>query len=301
MTPVEPAASSPAVDRLLDGLPATLSDLLAHPERHRPAVVERLLALTDELRRDDPEAALTLAEAAQRLAAKIPAFFPREQRFRLRARSFEVWGSLKRQLGDELSAEGGFMAALQLLHQTDARDSADLAANLGRHALLAGDRRDQPGVACYVEAGVEIAQRLQGGQPLAAIRPMLEAVMAEEDAILPTMYAVLSLVTNSTTVPEDGDEDAIGTLTTVLDTGEDVDEQGRRRECLEVYLRREAPASGGLPWKISALIRLFSQDECDFLLIRQVPSASDPDAWDIEEQIGWKVFAREDQMAATND
>ncbi len=289
----ETAAPSPGIEELLAGLPATLDGLLAHPERHRPAVVERLLELTDELRRGDPEAALVPAEAAQRLAARIPAFFPRAERFRLRARSFEVWGSLKRQLGDDLSAEGGFMAALELLTQNDGDESPDLAAILGRHALLAGDRRDRPGVARYVEAGVEIAQSLEDGRPLATIQPMLEAVMEEENAILPTMYTVLSLVANTATIPEDAGAGAVGTLTTELDLGDGVDLEGRHRECVEVYLRREAPAQGGLPWKINALVRLFSQDECDFVLVRQVPSALQPGEWEVEDKIGWKVFSSE--------
>ncbi len=172
-------ADAGTVEALLAGLPATLDALLAHPERHKPAVVERLLALTDELRRTDPETALVLAEAALRLAAGIPAFFPREERFRLRAKSFEVWGSLKRRLGDGLAAEGGFIAALELLLQNDGEEPADLANLLGRHALLAGDRRDQPAVARYVEAGIEIAQSLGGDRPLATIQPMMEAVMEE--------------------------------------------------------------------------------------------------------------------------
>ncbi len=288
---------NPNIDKLLDGLPATLDELMVHPERHRPAVVERLLEATDDRRRGDPEAALILAEAALGLAATIPAFFPREERFRLRAKSFEVWGALKRQLGDDISAEGGFMAALELLTRSDTEQPFDLAAILGRHALIAGDRQDQPGVARYVEAGVEIAQNLGGGQPLATIRPMLEAVMEEEDAVLPAMYTVLSLVTNTATIPEDAGAEAVGTLTTELDLGEGVDLEGQSRDCFEVYLRREAPAQGGLPWKINALVRLFSQDECDFILVRQVPSASDPEAWEVEDQIGWKVYSSEAEAA----
>ncbi len=291
---------SPGAGELLDGLPATLDALLAHPERHRPAVVERLLELTDALRRSKPQEALALADAAQRLAAKIPAFFPRAERFRLRARSFEVWGSLKRQLGDELSAEGGFMAAFELLTQTDPQQSEALAAVLGRHALLAGDRRHQPGVARYVEAGVEIAQALDGGQPLAAIRPMIEAVMEEEDAVLPTMLVVLSLVANTATVPESAGGDAVGELTTELDFGETVDSKGHRRDVFEVYLRREASANGGLPWKVSVLIKLFNQQECDVILIRQVPSASEPGEWTIEDRIGWKVFSSEEEARAAD-
>ncbi len=298
MKPAEPV-SSPAVDALLDGLPATLGDLLSHPERHRPAVVERLLELTGELRRTDPRAALALAEAAQLLAARIPAFFPREERFRLRAKSFDVWGSLKRHLGDDLSAEGGFMAAFELLTQTGARSaesqanetpSPDLAAILGRHALLAGDRRDQPGVARYVEAGIEIAQNLDGDRPLATIQPLMEAIMEEENAVLPAMYTALSLVANTTTIPEGGGGETVGELVTLTDLVEDTDEDGRERTAVEVILRREAPAWGGLPWKISALIRLYSQRECDVALIHEVPSASAPGGWAVQDKIGWKVF-----------
>ncbi len=138
MPPSEAAASgsvaSAGVVELLAGLPETLGALLVHPERHRPAVVERLLELTDELRRGRPEEALALAEAALQLAAGMPAFFPREERFRLRARSFEVWGSLKRRLGDDLAAEGGFMAAFELLAHIDPRKTEALASVLGRHA-----------------------------------------------------------------------------------------------------------------------------------------------------------------------
>ncbi|MCP3973694.1 MAG: hypothetical protein GY720_04295, partial [bacterium] len=197
-------------------------------------------------------------------------------------------------LGDGLAAEGGFMAAFELLAHVDPRQTEALASVLGRHALVAGDRRDQSGVARYVEAGVEIAQALDDGRPLAAIRPLIEAVMDEEDAVLPTMLVVLSLVANTATVPEDGGPEAVGELTTELDVGEGIDVRGRQRQPIEVYLRREAPADGGLPWKISALLRLYSQQECDVVLIRQVPSASEPEEWRIEDRIGWKVFSSEE-------
>ncbi len=288
-----PASASPGVVELLDGLPATLDALLDHPERHRPVVVERLLEVTDELRRGDPQTALALAEAAQHLAAKIPAFFPRGERFRLRARSFEVWGSLQRTLGDGLSAEGGFMLALELLTQIDPQQTEALSAVLGRHALIAGDRREYRAVSRYVEAGVEIAQALDDGQPFAAIQPMIEAVMEEDDAVLPTMFVILFLVANTATVPDDAGPEAIGTLTTEFDIGNEVDLRGNERRPFELYLRREAPAEGGLPWKLSALLRLYSQQECDVMLVRQVPSMTKPGEWEVEEDIGWKVYSSE--------
>ncbi len=286
------SVASDGVTELLAGLPATLDALLAHPERHRPAVVERLLELTDELRRRDPQGALALAEAALRLAAGIPAFFPREERFRLRAKSFDVWGSLKRRLGDGLSAEGGFMAALELLAQTAGGDGGDvdLAAVLGRHALIAGDRGDEDGVSRYVNAGLEIAQSLDGDRPLATIQPMMEAIMDEEDAILPTMYTVVTLVANTATLPDnDGGGVAVGTLVFESDLIQTEDDDGVKRWAIEVILRRVAPASGGLSWKISATIRLYSQQECEIALVRQVPSASGEE-WVVEDQIAWVVY-----------
>ena len=299
--------ASAGVARLLAGLPATLDALLAHPERHRPAVVERLLELTDDLRRRDPPGALALAESAMRLAAGIPAFFPRDERFRLRARSFDVWGSLKRRLGDGVAAEGGFMAALELLTQTAGGGidgGVDIAGVLGRHALIAGDRGDEQSVARYVNAGLGIAQSLDGDQPLATIQPMMEAIMGEEDAIMPTMYTVLSLVANTATVPgggegEGGDGVAVGEVTFESDLIETVDDGGVKRVALEVILRREAPPGGGLPWKMSALIRLYSQEECEIALVREVPSASGEE-WVVEDQVAWLVYGSEEAMAAAD-
>ncbi len=77
------------------------------------------------------------------------------------------------------------------------------------------------------------------------------------------------------------------------------DEDGRERTAIEVVLRREAPAWGGLPWKISALLRLYSQRECDVALIREVPDPSAPTGWAVEDQIGWKVFDSDLEESAT--
>ena len=104
---------------------------------------------------------------------------------------------------------------------------------------------------------------------------MMEAVMEEEDAILPTLHTVLSLVANVATIADGGGAETIGNLVTHANLV-DVDEDGRERSAFEVIPRREAPAWGGLPWKRSALIRLYSQQECDLALIREVLSASAP-------------------------
>ncbi len=140
---------------------------------------------------------------------------------------------------------------------------------------------------------------MNGDRPLATIQPMMEAVMDEERAVLPTMYTVLSLVANFSTIPEGGGGETVGSFDIQADLVEDDDEDGRRREAIEIILRREAPAWGGLPWKISALLRLYSQRECDVALIREVPDPSAPTGWAVEDQIGWKVFDSELEEAAT--
>ncbi len=274
--------SSTPIAELLAGLPGTLEALLSHPERHRPEVVEALLERTDALRRGDPEQALALADAAQHLAARIPPFFPRDERFRLRARSFEVWAGLQRDLGDGVAADGGLLAALELLTQVEGVDAEQMASHLGRHALLAGDRRDVEGLFRYVEAGLEVARDADGEHAFRTVRSLLEGVMAEEHAVLPAMWTTLAIVANVSAVPEGGGPETVGRVTT---------EAFLSDEAIEVFLRREAPARGGLPWKISAQIRLFSADEAEILLVRQVPSKDDPDAWAVDESVGWRLFS----------
>ena len=148
---------------LLEGLPKTLDALLAHPERHKPAVVERLLEVADELRRGDPERALDVVEAARRLAAESPAFFSRDERLRLRARSFEVWGGLQRSLGNEVGAEGAYMAALELLDQLESVEPERMARALGGRALLAGIPR---------RANVRRSSEAYTGRPRPAVSTM---------------------------------------------------------------------------------------------------------------------------------
>ncbi len=76
------------------------------------------------------------------------------------------------------------------------------------------------------------------------------------------------------------------------------DEDGRERTAIEVVLRREAPAWGGLPWKISALLRLYNQHECDLVLIREVPAEPEPSGRAIEDRIGWTVYSSPPEEAA---
>ena len=67
------------IRQLLEGLPGTLEALMDHPARHRPRVVAGLLDRVEEIRREDGERALAVAEAGRRLAAEIPSFYPRDQ------------------------------------------------------------------------------------------------------------------------------------------------------------------------------------------------------------------------------
>lgn len=274
-------------EELLEGLPETLDALLTHPERHKPEVVERLLELADERRHEDPEPALTLVEAAQRLAAKTPAFFSREARLRLRARSFEVWGSLQRSLGNEVGAEGGYMAAFEMLDQLESASPEKMAKILGRRAVLAGDRREYEGVVPFVEAGLQIAKELDADSPLETIKPLMEAVMEEENSILPALWVTLAVVSNTTSIPVGGGGETIGHTTTDLEFGE----QG-----LEVVLRRHADPGGGLPWKISARIRLISHDHWEIYWWRDVPSAESSSGWEVDEMIGWHLWATVEAM-----
>ncbi len=99
----------------------------------------------------------------------------------------------------------------------------------------------------------------------------------------------LSVVANFTSIPVGGGEETIGHTTTELELGE----QG-----LEVVLRRHADPEGGLPWKISARVRLISQKHCEIYLWRDVPSAESEDGWKTDEMIGWHLWASVADMEA---
>lgn len=279
------------MDALLDGLPETLGGLLEHPERHTPAVVERLLERIEALRRQEPERTLALAEAAQRLAAKIPAFFPRAERFRLRARSFEVWGSLQRDLGDDVAAEAAYLAAFELMTQVEDAAPPDLAGLLGRQALLAGDRGDNFGVLRYVEAALEAAGESGRDEPLAAMTPLFEAVMAERGSVLPVMWVTLGLVANKNASPEAGGAETIGYLSTDARLGE---------AGFEIAIRRQVSATVGVPWRVSAHIRLRNQERCDIFLRRETPAADPRQGWLPVEVRGWRLWAPQVGEAAAS-
>ena len=266
--------ASGAIRRLLEGLPGTLEALMEHPARHRPQVVAGLLDRVEEIRRQGGEEAREVAEAGRRLAAEIPSFYPRAQRFRLRARSLEVWGSLQRDLGDPLAAEGGYMVAFELLSQAGA-GAADLAGLLGRQALVAGDREDDMELATYVKSAVLMAEEAGPQGPFEVLVPLCEAVMSERGSVLPAMWVAMALVNYTNMVAADG---------TILRPNLRLHPEPLEGGGLEIQIRREIPI-GVVPWKLSASIRLYSQKDCDVHLAREVPAAAPGGA------PGWEVRA----------
>ncbi len=133
-----------------------------------------------------------------------------------------------------------------------------------RHAWRCGiDRVTVPGAhgGCGVDRALELLLQNDGGEPPAS--PPSSAAIPSSSATAET----------------------VGSFDVQADLVED-DEDGRSRQAIEIILRREAPAWGRLPWKISALLRLYSQRECDIALIREVPDPSALTGWAVEDQIG---------------
>ena len=151
---------------LIEGLPDTVEEIAARADLHRPAAVEWWLARSRELLRARQWRAYFAADVARRLAAELPESVPREERFRLRSRSLELWGIQQRIMEQTAEAEGSLLLAFELLSQCDSAEPADLAVLLGRCALAAGDRGDEGELKRLAADSVAVAKAADREWPL---------------------------------------------------------------------------------------------------------------------------------------
>ncbi len=175
----EADALDPELERLLADLPEALERLLAHPARCRPAVVEQLVETGWRLVAERDARAEYVADAARVLAAELPESFERDVRFEQRARSLELWGTLRRLAGSPARAEAALLCALELLAQVENPEPRACAAILGRCALVAVDAGRAEDAALYAEDAVTLTAAADPGWPLPAFLHLWEAAMAD--------------------------------------------------------------------------------------------------------------------------
>lgn len=170
----------PELEALLDGLPETLEQVLAHPGRHQPAVVEWLLDRADELLAEYRGGVATVVAAARRLADELPASWPRDRSFRLRARSLDFWATLQRAVARQPeNAEAAWLSAFELLCQVERPEPPDLAVVLGRCALLASDFERDEDLARYASQAARICRAADREWPLPTFLHLWETVLGD--------------------------------------------------------------------------------------------------------------------------
>lgn len=167
------------LERLLAGLPETLEDLLDHPSRSRPAVVEGLIAKGLELLAERRSQALAVAGAARRVAAELPEHWPQAVRLALRARSLELWGTLRRVAEDGVSAEAALLAAFELMARGERADPRQVAVVLGRCALLATELGREQDLERYAAEAARVTWAADDGWPLPTFLHLWRTVMRD--------------------------------------------------------------------------------------------------------------------------
>ncbi len=171
-------AVDPELERLVEGLPKTVKQLLADPAR-RPAVIEELIEMAWAMRSEDDRQAYNVADATRLVAAELPASSGREQRFALRARSLELWGTMKRVVGEATVAEAALLCAFELLVQTEGAEPPDLAVILGRLAVVAGEHERRQDLARYAADAARVVKAADREWPLPAFLHLWQTVMSE--------------------------------------------------------------------------------------------------------------------------
>ncbi len=171
MKPVADETVDGTLPELLEGLPETLDALEAHPARHRPEVVRKVLETADRLRREGSTGCLGTAETGRRLAAEMPAFYTRSERCRLQALGLDVWGNTQRDACCFPAAETAYAAALEPLPDDDDPDREQLVGLLAQRVHLAGRRGDSEGsdsggLARAVEQAVQATRFVESGDPV---------------------------------------------------------------------------------------------------------------------------------------
>ncbi len=131
--------------------------------------------------------AFHVADAARMVAGELPYGFGRGRCFRLRAGSLELWGVTLRVKGEPVMAEAALLSAFELLAQTHDAEPADLAAILGRLALVAGDGdrygERQEDLERYAGEAVRVVRASDRDWPLPAFVHLWRAVSADLESL----------------------------------------------------------------------------------------------------------------------
>ncbi len=156
-SPPASTALEPEVERLIAELPTTYDELLSEPAHRTPAVVERLVdrgwALFEP---GDARHSVVAGDVARLLAGELP-------------------GGLGA-TGEAPTAEAALLAAFELLAQTPDPEPAELAAILGRLALVATDRGYPEDLERYAGEAVRVARASDREWPMPAFLHLWRAV-----------------------------------------------------------------------------------------------------------------------------
>ncbi len=167
--------------RLAEDLPKPHGQLITDQARHRPAVVEELIEKAWAMRAEGDRQTGRVADAARLVAAELPARFDREQRFTLRGRSLELWGTVRLMEGQRAEAEAALLCAFELLAQTESAEPSHLAVILGRLALVAADQQRRQNLARYAAEAVRVTKAADRERPLPTFLSLWKTVMSEPE------------------------------------------------------------------------------------------------------------------------
>ncbi len=213
-------APGPELERLIAGLPGTLEELLGEPGYLRPAVVERLIDRGWELFDRRGERAVDVADAARLAAGELPPGLGRDRCFSLRARGLELWGTTLQATGEPAIAEAALLGAFELLAQTPGAEPAELAAILGRLALVAGDRGHPEDLERYAGEAARVVRASDSEWPMPAFLHLWRTV-GSDFAALESVERVSRIVFDAMWQGYEGFQDRMWELALGIREGDD--------------------------------------------------------------------------------
>lgn len=178
----EPALAAD-LERRIAGLPESLPEILSEDEYRRPEIVEALMARAESMRAAHDPRCEPAADLTRVLAAELPADLPIDRRLQLRARSLELWATMLRLAGRLTRAEAALLCAFELLSRAEEGEPADLAAILGRLALIAADAGRPDDLARYAHQAVAITHAADLEWPLPAFVHLWTTVMTDPKSL----------------------------------------------------------------------------------------------------------------------
>lgn len=151
----------------------------APTQHHAPELVESLIKSARVEVERVVARAHRFAEHAYQVAIELPTRWPRDQRFRVRARSLELCGTTRRLLGKRAESEAALLCAFELLTQTERPRPRELAVLLGRCAAVAADFDRRDDLRRYAAETARYARAVDRKWPLLAFRAVWMTVIFE--------------------------------------------------------------------------------------------------------------------------